>query len=361
MSDIAGGQASAVAAAPDRRPAFIQVAEAAPAPPPAPLVYVSTDQNDRWFQHINELPATVHALGCHTLRDSALHRHGILFHGDTLITDESHLGNVSRDEARLMTAADRESTSAIALEQPALIFLAAGYRVYGHWLVDFIPRVRIARQALGGDFHDHVIPVPATTPGWAVTLLSQLCGVFEDQLFRYDPATHHITFSEASVPTYGHANYHFHPHVAAYWPTIPADRRQRRLCISRLNFEGKTDGVLKNFADRELFERLATNRGYELVYPETLSIREQIDLFGQASHVIGEYGSALHNTLFSPQDAAVGAIRCPNDVQLRIAALKGQKSVICTPEQDWVSEEGVQCYATSEETLDQFFTVMDQI
>ena len=284
-----------------------------------------------------------------------------MFHGDTLLTDGSHLGDVSLEEARQMSREDREATSAIALDRPALIFLAAGYRVYGHWLVDFLPRMRIARQALGSAFYDHVIPVPETTPAWAIAMLGQLCGVFEDQLFYYDATTQHLTFSSASVPTYAHANYHFHPHSAAYWPTIPADRSSRRLCISRLNFEGRTDGVLKNFVDRALFERMATDRGYELVYPERLSLRAQMEIFAEASHVIGEYGSALHNTLFSPTETVVGAIRCPNDVQLRISALKQQKTVLCMPQDDWVNEAGAQCYSTSEATLARFFAAMDDI
>lgn len=361
VANIAMAQAVVLANGWDDAPDFIEVEEAAPAPAPAPLVYVSTDSNERWFQHINELPATVAALGCHRVRDCALHRHGILFHGDTVLTDDSHLGQVTLIEARQMSRADRESTSAIALDRPALIFLAAGFRVYGHWLVDFLPRIRIAREALKGAFYDHVIPVPASTPAWAVTLLSELCGVFEEQLFRYDPATHHITFAEGSIPTYGHANYHFHPHTAGYWPSISSEHRRRRLCISRLNFEGRTDGVLKSFSDRQRFEQLALERGYELIYPETVPIREQMALFAEASHVIGEYGSALHNMLFAPRDAVVGAIRCPNDVQLRISALKGQKTVICTPEDDWVNDAGTQCYSTSEETLIRFFSAVDEI
>ncbi len=361
IDNIAAAQAAVVDLGKNDTRGFAEISAAAPAPSPSPLAYVAADENETWFNHVNTLEATVGALGCHALHDCSLHRHGILFHGDTLLTDASHLGGVARQEGQAMSANDRTSTMEIAMDRPALVFLAPGFRIYGHWLVDFLPRMRIARQALGGTFHDHLIPIPATTPNWAIQMLMEICGVFEDQLLPFDPATHHITFRNGSVPTYGHASYHFHPDTAAYWPRVSAERRQRRLCISRLNFEGRTDGVLKSYIDRQAFEQMATDRGYELIYPETLSIRAQIDLFGEASHVVGEYGSALHSMLFAPEDAVVGAIRCPNDVQLRISALKRQKTVIGIPEKDWVDDAGAQCYSTSPEMLDRFFSAMDDV
>lgn len=361
VSEVAAAQGSVLSSGQTPSTGFSKLSDAAASPAAAPMAYVAADDNQNWFQHVNEISVTVGALGCYALRDCALHRHGILFHGDRLITDDSHLGDVALEEGRLMSQADRNSTSQISLDRPAMVFLAPGFRIYGHWLVDFLPRVRIARRALGGEFHDHLLPIPSTTPDWAIKMLAEICGVFEDQLFRFDPETQHIVFREGSVPTYGHASYHFHPDTAAYWPQISRDQRHRRLCISRLNFEGRTDGMLKSFVDRVAFEKMATDRGYELIYPETMSIRAQMDMFAQASHVVGEYGSALHSMLFAPEDAVVGAIRCPNDVQLRISALKRQKTVICIPEKDWVNEAGVQCYSTSRETLERLFEAMDAI
>lgn len=53
-----------------------------------------------------------------------------------------------------------------------------------------------------------------------------------------------------------------------------------------------------------LIDALAT-RGFEVVEPECLSVREQVDLFAQASHIVGPGGAALTNMLFAAPGAAV--------------------------------------------------------
>ncbi len=340
---------------------FTQIADYALAPPTAPLVYLTHDNTEPWFRHISDRPALVEPLGCHHLQDCSLHRHGIILHGNIFVSDSSHLGGVMRTEMTTFTEECRSGTTAITVDRPVIVFLAPGYRVFGHWLVDFLPRMKIARQALGRTFLDHLIPVPASTPEWAINMLLELCGVAEDQLLRYDADTQHVNFSRGVVPTYGHASYHFHPSVAAHWPQPSIRMRRRRLCISRLNFESQTHGVLKAYSDRPAFEEMALSRGYELVYPETMPLRAQMELFGEASHVIGEYGSALHSMLFAPEGAIVGSIRSPNDVQIRISALKRQSTVVVIPDKDWIDDSGAQCYSTSPETLERFFNTVDSI
>lgn len=358
--EIATGQAAAAQAAILQAQGaspigFIRSADYALAPKAARLDYITRDNTEPWFRYEHDRPALVPALGCHQVKDCSLHRHGILLHGDLLLTDGSHLGSVLIEEARRLSREDRAATSALQIDGPVLVFLAPGLRVFGHWLVDFLPRLQIARRALGDTFKDLCLPVPETVPAWAIEMMMQLGGVAEDQIVRFDPASQHVSFADGYVPTYGHASYHFHPQTAEFWPTSPRDRGRRRLCISRKNFEGRTDGVLKNYADRMVFEALAQDHGFELVYPETLSIADQAALFGRASHVVGEYGSALHNMLFAPEASVVGALRSPNDVQIRISALKRQRTVIAVPDREWTDEAGARCYSTSRQTLDRFF------
>ena len=69
-------------------------------------------------------------------------------------------------------------------------------------------------------------------------------------------------------------------------------RPGRRLFISRKAF---TQRVLVNEA--ELAERLRP-LGFEVIYPETLSFLEQVDLFHAADLVVGSCNSSLNNTLF---------------------------------------------------------------
>lgn len=337
---------------------LMQWRPAAAAPATAPLRIVDETNNADWFNYVNNLTALVPALGCRELLDVRLQKHGVLFHGDAHISDESHLGSVATAETQEAGGASA-TTEVIVSDRPGIIFVGPGIRVFGHWLVDFIPRLRIAQNVLGNEFDDFVIPLPLGTPAWALNMMRELCGVTDQNLVWFDPIAQTLEFRSVISPTYGHSSYHFHPAVADFWPQSKANGSGRRLCISRVNYEGHTDGVLKSFANRALFEEMAVSHGYELVYPERLSLQEQISLFDGASHVMGEYGSALHNTLFTPPGAVVGAIRCPNDVQLRISALRDQTTVLLLPAQEWIDDRGGQAYAVDSNSIEAFIKAMD--
>lgn len=358
VTNLAAAQATAASTGLKDADGFLKWMDEAAAPPAAPLRVVDETNNLAWFEYVNELPAVVQALGCHQLLDVRLQRHGLVFHGGTFVSDASHLGLVALEETRARGGA-LAGTEIIASDKPGIIFVGPGVRIYGHWLVDFIPRLRIAREVLGDDFDEYVLPLPVGTPAWALTMMRVLCGVSERHILWFDPETQSVDFRVALTPTYCHANYHMHPAAADFWPIAVGAGASRRLCISRLNYETRTDGVLKSFANRGLFESLAVDMGYELVYPEKLSLTDQIRLFADASHVVGEYGSALHNMLFAPAGAVVGAIRCPNDVQLRISALRNQSTVLLLPGKEWIDERGGQAYAVEANSIRAFLDAMD--
>jgi capsular polysaccharide biosynthesis protein len=56
-------------------------------------------------------------------------------------------------------------------------------------------------------------------------------------------------------------------------------------------------------------EEMAVKANFALVYPEELSLLEQVRLFAGAREIMGEYGSALHGSLFSPEGAVICALR----------------------------------------------------
>jgi capsular polysaccharide biosynthesis protein len=65
-----------------------------------------------------------------------------------------------------------------------------------------------------------------------------------------------------------------------------------------LTRSGLSEGLRKSDAEPEL-ESCLSRRGFEVVRPEALSLREQIALFEQAPLIVGTVGSALHTALFS--------------------------------------------------------------
>jgi hypothetical protein len=73
----------------------------------------------------------------------------------------------------------------------------------------------------------------------------------------------------------------------------------RRLYLSRRSAQRR-----KVTNEDELIHLLAS-RGYEVVYPEALSVRAQIDLFASASHIVAPTGAALTNMVYAPPGARV--------------------------------------------------------
>jgi capsular polysaccharide biosynthesis protein len=56
----------------------------------------------------------------------------------------------------------------------------------------------------------------------------------------------------------------------------------------------------RKVANEEALVEMLVGRGFEVVRPETLSVRDQVALFSRASHIVGATGAALTNMLFAP-------------------------------------------------------------
>jgi capsular polysaccharide biosynthesis protein len=55
--------------------------------------------------------------------------------------------------------------------------------------------------------------------------------------------------------------------------------------------------------------------GFEVVRPETMSVRDQVALFAQASHIVGPSGAALTNMIYAPAGARVVVLQNKQLVQ----------------------------------------------
>jgi capsular polysaccharide biosynthesis protein len=82
--------------------------------------------------------------------------------------------------------------------------------------------------------------------------------------------------------------------------------------------------------NRAQIEQLAFSYGFELIRPGAMTAEQQIISFRSADQVIGEYGSALHNTIFGAPGAICVAVRgrssAPGFIQSSIGAAFGQET-----------------------------------
>lgn len=343
----------------------IVVEPAAPSPPAGPLTIIGRPFEQPALRSVNEQRGEAGALTCSFVRDVTVSGSGYVFHGEDLVTDGSHLSDVAAQwlvrpmpDSPLATPSARETF----VRELCVLATGPGHLIYGHWLVDFMPRFAIAKAALGPRFAESRVALPHDTPKWALTMLEALVGVTASQCVFYERGVERLAIEQACIPAYGHTDYHFHPWVAGLYDAVgaPASGPRRRLCISRVGFEGATHGVQKLFATRARFEERAVAAGFEVVRPETMGFAEQIALFRSASHLVGEYGSALHSSVFAPPGLRTGFIRCPNQIQLRLAALCRQQSVVVLPADDRVAPSGVQEYSLTDDETDALFAALER-
>ncbi len=334
---------------------------AAPPSPASPLRIVGTPA-DEAFLHAYNAPAWGGGpIACQFVREVTLMGSGYLFHGTDVVTDGSELSDVA---AQWVAQPMPDSPNAVPpaterwIEGLTIVGIAPGHLIYGHWLLDFIPRFMIARDALGLEFHAARIPLPHDTPRWALTMLQEFTGADPKQFEFYQRGKERLALRTACIPSYAHQHYGFHPYtesVFAALGTRPMPGGPRKLCVSRVGFERSTDGMHKIFQNREEFEAMAQRHGYRVVRPETMPLRDQAALFASATHVIGEFGSGLHGTVFGPAGQRVGFIRCPSAIQFRIGAMRRQPSTVVMPADDRVAPSGILEYTLSPAEMKDFF------
>ncbi len=206
----------------------------------------------------------------------------------------------------------------------ATVFMAwGGLHNYGHFLIDCLSALMAAKQV--GALQSHP-PVAPPLLSWQRELLDLMLGG--------EAAAPEII--EARVARLGEAVFatpmdHF---LHAPGPPLDAVRERilasaaitddpaapKRIYVSRL-------GSLKRELVNEVeLEAALSARGFAIVRPETLSVREQIALFHHAETVVAPAGAALANVLFCKPGTKVVEIQPSNFIGVwvrNIALLTG--------------------------------------
>ena len=216
------------------------------------------------------------------------------------------------------------------LSRPAIAAMTPGIRSYGHWLLDILPRLWLARKALGETaFAAHAVLVDDVSPRWSTGMMQIAAGVQEHQIERY--SRYHTLLKTPSlvVPGTLHGDFLFHPMAAEFYDGLPDSGRTdlpRQFYVARVQPEfdaGHPDNRICVNADA-VAARLAA-RGVPSIEPSTMSWPDQIALFRNAEVIVGEYGSAMHNTIFSSAAARVVSLGFQNEVQSTISGFRKQR------------------------------------
>jgi capsular polysaccharide biosynthesis protein len=204
------------------------------------------------------------------------------------------------------------------------------HQTWGHWICDYLPRLHLLTQA-GHDLADIRFVMPPDLKAFAADLLTRI-GIGPGQIVTYAYGKEILHAGQVLLTT----GFRTEDALAAgfeaateFWQARMGFVRgiqpgRRKIFLSRAGASGE-----RIVTNRQHLEAMAKNRGYEILHPETLSIDAQIDVYANAHSIIGEYGSALHNSVFAPRGVRIcalrGTSRHPGFVQTSLCHAMGQK------------------------------------
>ena len=171
-----------------------------------------------------------------------------------------------------------------------------GSQIYGHWLLDLLSKIRLFEM-----LHPNLkysIALKQNTPDFALNLIHQLLGdqqiiikindshLYRGDIFVVSPFRYHDYLQELSCLIRPNVNQKF---------------GNKKIYITRRDF----DRGYRSLTNRIDVESYFIERGFELFSPETLSIAEQIKIFGEVEILAGEAGSGLHNSILCPKNIKI--------------------------------------------------------
>ena len=196
----------------------------------------------------------------------------------------------------------RVPTKSITISGDCALITQHGDHVWGHWLVDVLPRLQLVRR-----IYPDIIFAFSSLLRSAGELLERT-GLRPDQMVFYDPYRTVIKADRFLVPGCVRFANAFARSAGSIFASFSAyDRiRTHRIYISRARLkEGSS------ILNHTTIENIFTRRGFRIVHPEAMSIDEQIKVFSTASHVAGEYGSGLHSSIYSASRTPVLCLQSP--------------------------------------------------
>ena len=253
-------------------------------------------------------------VGVYRVVGGCVSAHGTAYYQGTGLA--SPFWNVSDkmiEQAVTESRIDNWTTPTRFIEGDVVSLTGPGRTVWGHWLVDFLPRLYVLHLARY-DIHSLRYLLPDQAPKFASQLL-ELVGIPASSLVRYDEMTELVSCSNLILPGYLRWGNRFAPSfkaavaflmqmIARNHPIPASPVAAERVFVSRnLAMEQR------KLENRREIEELAVSRGFTVIDPAAYSIVEQIAIFKSARQIIGEYGSGLHNGMFSGEDVSVCAIR----------------------------------------------------
>lgn len=195
-----------------------------------------------------------------------------------------------------------------------VLLIGPGYPVYGHWLVDILPKLYLL-HINNICFKNAKFLLPTDCPRVGLELLN-LLGVPSENIIFYD-ARQGCSFRRIIVPTLLRTNSRA-SRCFANAVTFLLEHLRRSVDCEAIGGKrwvfvsrGKWTGQGRRLLNRQEVESTARDLGYTIYTPEVHPITDQVATFLCAEACAGEYGSAMHNSIFCPVGTPVCLLRWP--------------------------------------------------
>jgi O-antigen biosynthesis protein WbqL len=219
------------------------------------------------------------------------------------------------------------------VEEPAFCVSHFNMTIYGHFLLEVLPKVLLARALQDQGFPARIV-FPADA-GPITEIVRTLCP--EESLLLYESAQERLALRRSLHPGIMFSD-QMHPMFVAMVRSLaerfaPGQAASDRIFLSRQKWSGYR--TLTNEAD--VFAA-ASDFGFRLVHPQEMQWPDQVRMFAGASHVISAFDSALHGTMFSPSGATIIGLSRVNELQDGISASLGHRIGYLAPSAGAVSK-----------------------
>lgn len=264
------------------------------------------------------------ALHCYFGSGIVVSGNGLMWLNDELLVIDDIMPSYWRD---LLSGHSPQSTPETdihlpvrTISGPCVSGLGWGGQIYGHVLLEILPRIIAAFEVMKGMTRPRLL-LRNDTPDWAMSMLKAV-GITRNDIEWFDPTSERVKLEQGIFPANLGTT---HPYLEKLFSSIDQSfttpKRYGIYYLSRSAFRHRrgcvNEGALESIAANEF--------GAEIVRPEELPWLEQVRLFKSAKAVIGLSGSALHTALVSDGGLTIGSIGVINRVQSAIATLRGQR------------------------------------
>ncbi len=217
------------------------------------------------------------------------------------------------------------------IDAPCLVALGSATENYGHFLVEILFRLLMARQASAVTGVQYRVLLDHAAPAWLLGILEEYFDIPPARIELFDPWRERVLLHEALVPARIFQDPAIHPFanhlIDRFIGGIGIDAAMpgpKRIFVARNQMRNPTGFHRRCMNEGRLMEIAAGQFGFAPICPETLPWRQQIAIFRGADIIAGQAGSALHNALFSAAGSRLASIGLINLIQSEIGALRQQ-------------------------------------